>query len=80
MKKCLALTMFVLFALAMVAGCGEQVDEADHDTGAGEVEEIQDTTRMDSAAGEVQEAVEGAAEEAIDEAAEEAKEAVGGGH
>jgi hypothetical protein len=59
MKKLVILTLCLLFALAMVAGCGQQEAEEAEDTSAvGAPEEVMDTTRMDSAAAEAAEAVE----------------------
>jgi hypothetical protein len=78
MKRILALLLCLLLALAMFGCGGEEAEETE--TGAvGHPEEVEDTTRMDSAmetvdslVGEVQEAVEEAAEEAVEEVTEEA--------
>ncbi len=82
MKKFLIIALCLLFAASFVISCGEQEatqDEAET-TAAGAAEEMADTTRLDSLAGEAVEAVEGAVEdveEAAEGAVDKAKEAAG---
>ena len=49
MKRILILLLCGLFALALVAGCGQK-EQTQEGTAAGAPEEMADTTRMDSAA------------------------------
>ncbi|MGD8922001.1 MAG: hypothetical protein PVH24_02050 [Candidatus Zixiibacteriota bacterium] len=49
MKRILILLLCGLFALALVAGCGQK-EQTQEGTAAGAPEEMADSTRMDSAA------------------------------
>ena len=52
MKKVLIVLLCAVFALALLAGCGQkkEAEPTDAASGAGHVEEMADSTRMDSAA------------------------------
>ena len=49
MKKLLLLAFCLLFALSLITGCGQKKEGTEGQTGAGEPEEMMDTTRMDAA-------------------------------
>ena len=49
MKKLLLLAFCILFAVSLIAGCGQEKEGTEGQTGAGEPEEMMDTTRMDAA-------------------------------
>ncbi len=82
MKKFLVIALCLLFAASFVISCGEKEAAQDkvEKTAAGAAEEMADTTRLDSMAGEAMDAVEGAVEEAgeaAEGAVDKAKEAAG---
>jgi len=78
MKKLLMLTCCFVLAASFFAGCGQEEAQEPADTpAAGAVEEVADSTRLDSAAQMVDSAAAAIEEEAKD-AAEEAVEEVTG--
>jgi len=49
MKKFLLLTLVALFMISLLIGCGQEAETPAEDSGAGQPEEVADTTRLDSA-------------------------------
>ncbi len=88
MKKFLILSLCVVITASFFAGCGKQETQQPPNTpAAGNVEEMADSTRLDSAAAAVEGAVEegaGAVEGAVEEGAAAGEgaveEATEGGH
>ena len=73
MKKFLVLALCLALGLTFLVGCGKKEAEQTEPAAGGHAEEMADSTRMDSAAGALEEAVDTAAA-AVEEAAEEAVE------